>query len=237
MNPSKESEVLGLLKQVDLKDTIIAPSFAHLSLVQKKIKKAKLAAQDMSAENPQNTAASTGEISASMLKNIGVKYVIIGHSERRGMGDTDALISSKIKLCLKEKMLPILCVGEGVRDHDMFYYNSVKTQLLEDLKNVSRVDLKKVIIAYEPVWAIGNSAKREATPEECQEMVIFIKKVISDKFGSKSLNDIKIIYGGSVNPKNAADFLTVGGADGLLVGRSSLDPKKFYEIYQTTQNG
>jgi triosephosphate isomerase len=227
MNPSTEKEAIRIAKASDLKDVIIAAPYVFLSIIKKVLKKASLAAQDVFWEKE---GAYTGEISAMMLKNLGVKYVIIGHSERRASGDSDEIVNKKIKAALKYNLIPILCVGERERDEEMKYLSFIKEQLIGDLKSIPGSKLKNIIIAYEPVWAIGKNAKREATPEESLEMVIFIKKVLSDIYGMKAINGLRILYGGSVHPKNSKEFSINGGVSGFLVGRDSLDPKKFNEI-------
>ncbi|MBU0611902.1 triose-phosphate isomerase, partial [Patescibacteria group bacterium] len=122
------------------------------------------------------------------------------------------------------------------RDESHEYLNFIKTQIEECLKGIVKSFLPKIIIAYEPVWAIGRNAVREATPKEFLEISIFIRKILSDKFGAKAIGKTMVIYGGSVNPKNTADFLKEGETDGFLVGRDSLDPEKFGEIINITEN-
>lgn len=235
MNPQsqKEAEILFkelsiVVKNIKNMQIIICPPFPYLSVSQKfKNKKIILGAQNVSMKTE---GSFTGEISPKMLKNIGVNYVIVGHSERRNMGENNRNINEKILNLIKFKLSPILCVGENKRDHDGFYLSFVGEQIKECLSGVTRSQLKNIIIAYEPVWAIGASATREATREEFMEMKIFIKKVISDIYDAKIAHSIPIIYGGSVNPLNASSFTVEGGADGLLVGRDSLNPKKFGAI-------
>jgi triosephosphate isomerase len=227
MNPQKEKEAVLLAKAIDKSGVIIAPPFVFLAAIKKILKRAKLAAQDIA---PDSLGSLTGEISPAMLKNFGVKYAIIGHSERRALGETDILINKKIKTALKSGIVPVVCVGESHRDHQMKYLSFMKHQIAGTFKNLQPKDFKKIIIAYEPVWAIGKDAEREATPEESQEMAIFIKKVLSDIYGSKNIQKISILYGGSVNAKNAESFLKCGGVEGLLIGRSSLNSKEFNEI-------
>jgi len=165
-----------------------------------------------------------------MLKNFGVLFIIVGHSERRELGDTNQIINKKILATLQAKINPIFCIGEKKRDVNGFYLSFIKIKIHLGLNAVNKNQIKNITIAYEPVWAIGSGATREATPNEFIEMKIFIKKVISDMYDMKTANEIKIIYGGSVNPLNAESFLEEGGADGLLVGRDSLNPKKFGSI-------
>ena len=234
MNPLslKEAEklfsgVAQSVSSVKKTEVVICPPFLYLEKLKKISRKISLGAQDTFRED---VGAYTGEISAEMLYNIGVRYVILGHSERRAMGENDSDINKKIKASLSAGLRPILCVGEGVRDESHSYFNLVRTQIEECLSGISKNSISKVIIAYEPVWAISSTAnRRDATSADSREMAIFIRKILSDKFRSEA-SRMKIIYGGSVNEKDADDFLKNGGVDGLLSGRASLNAKKFAEI-------
>lgn len=187
-----------------------------------------LAAQNVSSEKE---GAHTGEVSAGMLSGCKIKYVIVGHSERRALGETNGFINSKVKAVLAAKMVPVLCVGESERDTSMFYLSTVKTQLEECLAGVPKSATPTLVIAYEPVWAISTTpGHRPATPEDALEMRIYIKKVLADMFGGQAVDKVRILYGGSVDEKNAVSFLVGGQADGLLPGRASLIPKKFATI-------
>ncbi|MCC7160644.1 triose-phosphate isomerase [Candidatus Nomurabacteria bacterium] len=235
MNPltAKEAEKLFsvVVKEVSVikkTEIVICPPYIYLEKLKKiRTSKIKLGVQDAFGGD---VGAFTGEVSADMLDNFGVRYTILGHSERRSMGESNADINKKIKSALTSGLSVILCVGENTRDQDHGYFNFVKTQLEECLVGVSKNLVSKIIIAYEPVWAISTTVDRkDATAADSLEMSIFIKKVLSDKFGGE-VSKIRIIYGGSVNTKDAEDFLKNGGVDGLLVGRVSLDAKKFTEI-------
>jgi len=171
-----------------------------------------------------------------MLYNAGIKYVILGHSERRTLGETNELVNKKIKGSLSAGLTPVLCVGESMRDENHSYFNLVKTQLEECLNGVKKTFASKIIIAYEPIWAISSTLNRhDATSADSREMAIFIRKVLYDKFGAEA-SRIRVIYGGSVNEKDALDFLNNGGVDGLLSGRASLNAKKFAEIINIAEN-
>ncbi|MFA6585900.1 MAG: triose-phosphate isomerase [Candidatus Paceibacterota bacterium] len=233
MNPESLKEAEKLLSNVaksilGVKKTeiIICPPFIYLEKLKKETRKISLGAQDLFWED---SGAYTGEVSGDMIYNLGVRYVIVGHSERRAMGESNVDINKKIKASLKAGLSPILCVGESIRDENHEYLNFIKTQIEECLNGVSKNSISKVIIAYEPIWAIGNGA-HPASPLEFLEMNIFIKKILSDKFGVKEASDIKIIYGGSVDEKNTIDFIKDGNADGFLVGRANLDGEKFSKI-------
>lgn len=184
-----------------------------------------LGAQDAGLES---IGSFTGTLSPRHLKTLGVKYSIVGHSEARFKGDTDEDISKKISSLLSEGVIPVLCVGELVRDNQGEFFKFIKNQLSKSLSGVPETKLNKIIIAYEPVWAIGSDAQRQATPDEAKEMSLFIKKTIREVF--KIEKAPKILYGGSIDEVNAQSFINTGGVDGLLVGRASLNAKKFLQI-------
>lgn len=234
MNPLtlKEAEKLfeNIAKEVSMAkktEIVVCPPFLYLEKLKKFSKKIILGAQDAF---PGDVGAFTGEVSVPMLYEIGVRYVILGHSERRAIGERDDEINKKIKAALTGGLRPILCVGESVRDENHGYFNLVKNQIEECLEGISKNSVAKIIIAYEPVWAISTTIdRRDATLEDCREMAIFIRKVLADKFGSEA-GRTRIIYGGSVSEKDAGGFLKEGNVDGLLAGRASLDARKFSEI-------
>ncbi len=233
MNPASLKEVLKLAKASDKEGVVLCVPFVFLKEVKKVLKKAKLGAQNVSTEQ---AGAYTGEVSADMLYDMGARSVIVGHSERRALGENNIDVNKKIKSVLSAGLTPIVCIGERERDENHEYINIVKTQLVESLNGIVKSDLSKLIIAYEPVWALSTTAnRRDATSADSLEMVIFIKKVLSDKFGATTKLP-RIIYGGSVNEKDVADFLKNGGVDGALVGRASLDAKKFLQIIRIAEN-
>jgi len=208
-------------------EVVICPPFPFLSVANNlKVRNVSLGAQNVFEEIE---GAYTGEVSLNMLLSSGVKYVILGHSESRLLGETNKNINKKILAVLKAKITPILCVGESSRDDNGFYLAFIKHQIIECLSSVPKTQIKNIIIAYEPIWAIGSEAIQKATKDEFVEIQIFIKKVISDIYNIKTASVTKIIYGGSVHPLNAKEFID-GGASGLLVGRDSLIPKKFGKI-------
>lgn len=236
MNPisSKEAEKLFSLvaKNVKSKNTqiIICPPFVYLEKLKKISKKISLGAQDASFIDK---GAFTGEVSGEMLLSVGVKYVILGHSERRALGEDNILINKKLKSVLSSGLVPILCIGEKERDQDHEYFNVVKKQLEECLRGVKKDLVSKILIAYEPVWAISTTVdRRDATAHDSEEMVIYIKKVISSLTSPMIAKKTKVLYGGSVNERDAEEFLVKGAVDGLLVGKASLDPKKFSKIVE-----
>ena len=238
MNPQSQKEA-DVLFNATFKESkknkntqiIICPPFPFLFISKKfKSKNFILGAQNV---GEYSEGSHTGEISPKMLVNMGVSRVIVGHGECRARGETNKIVNGKILNLLKFKLAPILCVGENTRDRDGFYLSFVGDQIRDCLKGVTKPQMKNIIIAYEPIWAIGKNATREATKEEFMEMKIFIKKIISDIFDSKVAHSTVILYGGSVNGDNAKSFVGENGADGFLVGRDSINPKKFSAILNT----
>lgn len=234
MNPltAKEAEKLwsGVAKNLPTlkrSEVVICPPFVFLEKLKKLSRKIALGAQDAFWGD---TGAETGEVSAEMLYEIGARYVILGHSERRAMGEKDEDVNKKIKGALAAGLRPILCVGEMERDAEHGYFKIVEEELEASLTGISKNSASKLIVAYEPVWAISSTpGRRDATALDSNEMAIFIRKILSDKWGREA-TQVKIIYGGSVNDRDAGEFLSHGGVDGLLVGRASLSPEKFVKI-------
>jgi triosephosphate isomerase len=206
----------GIFKKEEI---VLCPPFLYLSEIKNLILKSQLKIH-LGAQNCffEEMGAFTGEVSSKMLKSLGVKYVILGHSERRKiLKETDEMINKKVLAVLKEKLIPILCVGETEKERKSgktFFV--LKNQLNEGLKNVTQI--KNIILAYEPVWAIGT--KNPCDPESAKKVLLFLRKF---------LKKIPILYGGSVNSKNAKDYIRVG-FNGLLVGGSSLNAKEFTKI-------
>jgi len=239
MNPITQKEAENLFnkinKNVNFKKTevVVCVPVLYLNQLKSLSRKIKSGVQDISFEE---SGAHTGEIGGEMVYGLGARYVILGHSERRARGESNNDIAKKVKGALSASLAPVLCIGEKERDEAHEYLNFIKNQLNESLAGISKSSIAKLIVAYEPIWAIGKNAVREATGEEFREMKVFIKKILSDKFGAEAVESIRIIYGGSVNPKNALSFLKEGDADGFLVGRDSLDPKKFAEIISLTES-
>lgn len=188
--------------------------------------------QDVSAEE---SGAYTGEISAAMLMDAGVKYVIVGHSERRSMhGETDELIARKLRRVLEAGMTPILCVGETLRQRDGgIAQDIVRLQLKSALFGLSAREMRSVIIAYEPVWAIGTG--RTATAAEAQEMCQAIRALVRELFEARTARAVTVQYGGSMNPSNARELLSQPDVDGGLIGGASLDADKFYQIVEAAK--
>jgi triosephosphate isomerase len=235
MNPVslREAEVIFNGISIEAKDAknidiVVCPPFPFLSISSKnKVKNIIKGAQNIFYET---AGAYTGQVSPKMISSLGAKYVILGHSESRLLGDTNEIINKKILASIKSKISPILCIGENIRDTHGEYLSFIKNQIHECLISVSKTQIKNIVIAYEPIWAIGDKALREATVDEFIEIRIFIKRTIADIYGIKVANEINIIYGGSVHKENARTFVLDGEAGGLLVGRDSLIPKKFGAI-------
>lgn len=171
----------------------------------------------------------TGEISNSQAKDLGAHFVILGHSERRAHGETSDLIARKVFSALTAGLHVILCVGEKERDAQGAYLKNLSEEIKESLFGVPKNLLKKLIIAYEPIWAIG-SGKKAMNAQDMHFMSLFIRKQMIKMYDGKIAKQIPILYGGSVNSDNAVDFVTVGEADGLLIGRASLNPFEFSKI-------
>jgi len=209
----------------------VCPPFVYLSSVAKALSASNVAvgAQDVYFE-PKG--AFTGEISASMLKDIGCTYVICGHSERRHViGETDELINKKVAAAIAGGLLPILCVGELLAERDAGQTEQVvNRQLKNGLAGLSVEKVSAVTIAYEPVWAIGTG--RTATPQQAQEAHNFIRKLLAQMYNERLAEEIRILYGGSVKPDNAADLMCQQDVDGLLVGGASLNAEDFLAIIQ-----
>lgn len=250
MNPATAREAARLAKETvrrvkNLKnaEVVIVPPFVFLETVAKILKpitynlKPKLGAQDVFWKNPPaGGGAYTGEVSPRQLRSLGVKYVIVGHSERRALGEADHQINEKIKAALKDGLKVILCVGEPLivrRKGRVAAKRFVKDQLRKSLKGVSNVkgQLSNVVIAYEPVWAISSrSGGRSDTPEDAIEMAKFIKNFLNSKF---KIRNSKLIYGGSVNSKNARAFLSPEEINGALIGSKSLNASDFQKIAES----
>jgi len=235
MNPSTVKEAVknfqdikataGVNKKVE---TIMCPPTSYLALFKGET---LLGVQNMFYEE---SGAYTGETSPLMLDDLGIQYVILGHSERRALGETDADVAKKVVACIKHSLTPIVCVGEPSRDTDD-YSNFVADQVKQAVSMIPVEAVPQLVFAYEPIWAIGADAERPATAEEAKEMRLFIRKILTDIAGDYA-NNVRIMYGGSTKPENTEEFLVRGEADGLLVGGASLDPKKFGEMIEIANN-
>ncbi len=240
MNPRSMEEAqalaLAIKKQSKVSarmDIVIAPPHPYIYEVRRALgAKFLVGAQDVSSEK---MGAFTGEVGASMLESVGVTYGIVGHSERRARGETDDSIEKKVASVLKTNMTAVVCVGERERDSHGKYFGFVEGQVRSALRGVAGSKLTQVVIAYEPVWAISTSSPtaRPATPEDAHEMVLFIRKTLSDLYTRASAERVRIIYGGSVDTKNISALLQGSGAQGFLVGGASLRAHDFATIVKT----
>lgn len=226
------SEAVHMIKDEVRDDvlSIFAPSFIHLHSVAQLIKdvpNVEAAAQDCFYEQ---SGAYTGEVSPLMIRSTGAKFVIIGHSERRTFfNDTDEVILKKVNAALECGLRPIFCCGETLAEREAGKQESVLfAQLSSVLFKLDDSEFSRVIIAYEPVWAIGTG--RTATPDQAQEIHRFIRKSIADKFGKDAAERISILYGGSCNPANAMDLFSEEDIDGGLIGGASLKSRDFADI-------
>ena len=208
---------------------IVAPTFVNLASAVQHLEFTNIgvAAQNM---HHAESGAFTGEISADMLKSIGVETVILGHSERRSyFGETDAIIAKKTDAALKNDMTVIFCFGEELQDRkDENHFNVVETQLRDGLFHIQNQDWERIILAYEPVWAIGTG--ETASPEQAQEMHAYIRETVKNKFGSEIAENVSILYGGSVKPDNAKEIFSKPDVDGGLIGGAALKADDFAAI-------
>ncbi len=211
--------------------TVICPPFLFVQSFAASPTSSKIS---VGAQNSfwEDEGARTGEISPAALASLGVKYVILGHSERRALGETDAMIAQKTLQAVRNKLTVVLCVGEHTRDDAGKYFTEVREELRASLSGFPKAQVKQLVLAYEPIWAIGAKALRPATPADFHEMSIFIRRHLVEQFGKTAAFAVPILYGGSVDEHNAEGFLREGKADGLLVGRVSLDAEKFSAIIQ-----
>ena len=209
----------------------VCPPFVYLQAVAKALSSSNIAvgAQDIYFESE---GAFTGEISSSMLKDVGCSYCLCGHSERRHIiGETDELINKKVAAAIGGGLLPILCVGELIEERQASQTNDVVIRhVKKGLAGLSAEKLRAVTIAYEPVWAIGTGLT--ATPDQAQEVHDFIRKLLAQMYDDKIAEEIRILYGGSVKPNNATDLMGQKDIDGLLVGGASLKADDFIAIIQ-----
>ena len=206
---------------------IIAPPFTHLSKIRELTDNVKLSAQNCASEP---SGAYTGEVSPDMLVSAGAEYVIIGHSERRSyFGEDNVLLNKKVKLALDKGLQPIYCCGEVLEERESGrLFDVVKEQLEKGLSGVTDEEIGKVIIAYEPVWAIGTG--KVATPDQAQEMHRHIRDLLAELYNDKVSDDMTILYGGSCKPSNARELFANPDVDGGLIGGASLDAEDFLAI-------
>lgn len=203
-------------------ELVLCPPMPYLGLFApgNRSKKLSFGAQDVSASTG---GAATGEVTAGALAELDVKYVLIGHSERRAAGESGELIAEKVKRALANGVTPILCVGEKERDADATYLNVVRGQIATVFAPLSHKERSGIVIAYEPVFAIGKSASEALSPADLTEMVLYIRKVLGEYLPGKAATRVRVLYGGSVETVNARGLAGGSSIDGFLVGRASTD--------------
>src|SRR5256885_9887136 len=211
-------------------EVVIVPPFTAIAKVNEAVGKAqdiKVGAQNMHWER---SGAFTGEISSAMLSDLFVRYVVLGHSERRALfGETDEIVNRKVRAAHEATLRPIVCVGETLEQRDKGNVEKILSiQLRGSLKDLSEKELQETVIAYEPVWAIGTG--RNATPAQAQEAHTFIRHTLQEISDATTADRIRIQYGGSVKPENARELMSQPDIDGALVGGASLDPRSFAQI-------
>lgn len=235
MNPLTLSEAVVLAEsyktaaaKLSKTEVVICPPYIFLEPCAKILKSSdlNLGCQDLSTEP---AGSQTGEVSATMLKGLGVEYAILGHSERRGKGETSEMVRQKVAQALEAGISPIVCVGELARDDENgSHFELIRNQLRDSLGQIAKKSLSSLVIAYEPVWAIG--ALQAMDPGQICETALFVRKTLADLFGQDYGKKVRVVYGGSVNSTNAAEIVSAGQVDGLLVGRESLSKSGFGEL-------
>ncbi len=238
MNPETSAEAREIFlatqsasKNLKKIQVVVCPPYIYLQDLETfKEKHVKLGAQDVFSAQ---AGAFTGEISPRMLKREGEEYVIVGHSERRELGETDLLVSEKAVAALKAGLHVVLCVGEKARDPHGDYLMDLREQVIGSLQKVPKRLLAKLIVAYEPIWAIGKGEDSALKPVDLHETSIFIKKALTEMYGRELAMSVPILYGGAVNYKNAKELVTSGEVQGLLVGHESLNEKRFASLLES----
>lgn len=234
-NPKTVKEATALARNIERSmragkntEVVVAPPYPFLSAIGMVLKKTKLGAQNSFWED---TGPYTGEVSWRHLKNLGVRYVIIGHSERKKYsGETDIMINKKVRVLLENGITPILCIGEN-KKRKTGISSEIARNLRTALLGVPAKHLSRLIIAYEPVWAIStNPGSRPDTPDNASRVSRFMRSVLSRMYGRAAIRNLRIIYGGSVHSRNIRSYLDEGMMQGALVGKASLNAQEFLEI-------
>jgi triosephosphate isomerase (TIM) len=241
MNPISIGDAEKLFKKVKDKalkfnnvKTIICPPFVYLGELSYLYSGSKisLGAQDSFWENK---GSFTGEISPVQIKDLGADYVILGHSERRVLGETNRIVNRKVKVALSAGLNVILCVGEKERDEEGNHLHFIESEIRESLDKITIEKLSRVTIAYEPIWAIGKDEDDAMNQNKLHEMKLYILRILKEMYGTRGL-ETRIIYGGSAEPGNAEELIREGQVDGLLVGHESLIAESFLEIIKIANN-
>ncbi len=233
-------EGIELLKAVDKKlprgmnsTVVVCPPTVLLAHTRNAYSGTRIAlgAQDVSVSP---LGAHTGESPAALLRASGAQYVLVGHAERRDQGESNASVAQKARVALDSKLIPIICIGERMRDRGAEYLSVIENMLFESLQSLESPDLKRVVIAYEPVWAIG--APVAPGPRVISEAVLYVRKLLIQAFGRDAAMKVKILYGGAVDQTNAHQVLVEGNAQGFLVGRASVDAANFAGIIRACES-
>lgn len=239
MNPEKPAEAkkifIGIKKgvaKVKGVEVAVCPPYPFLPELARELTgtKVRLGVQDLFHKD---AGAHTGEVSAPMVQSYKASYAILGHSERRAQGETNDVVAQKVVSALANGFTAVLCVGEQERSDEGVYYTFIADELRSAFASIKRKDLASIVLAYEPIWAIGKTADQAMQPSEVYEMVLFIRKILTETFGRAAAQRVPILYGGSVKAGNTESLLVEGKVDGLLVGGASLDPKEFSAIVHT----
>jgi triosephosphate isomerase len=228
-SPAKAKALVAAAKRAAAKGShqiVLAPPAPLLGAFTggKRTKNLTFAAQDLS---DSTGGAATGEVTAGLLSGMGATHVILGHSERRAMGETDELISSKVQHALAHDLIPIVCVGERSRDAEATYLHFLRSQIAAVYTSLSPKERMHIVLAYEPIWAIGKSAAESITPHDLHEMVLYLRKVLADFFPGRAAGNVSILYGGSVEPGNIRDLAAGGQVQGFLIGHASVEVPSF----------
>lgn len=228
------NKLIPLVKEITSVDIVIAPPFTALVAALETVKNTniRIGAQNMYFED---SGAFTGEISPVFLKDLGCNYVILGHSERRDIfNERDDLINKKLKKALVSDLIPIVCIGEHLEEREAGKTKEIiEDQFKNTFKDLNSDEMRSIVVAYEPIWAIGTG--RTATPEQAEEIHIFIRELIADIYGKNLAETVRIQYGGSIKPANSKEIFKKKNIDGGLVGGASLQPNSFYEIIKAAE--
>lgn len=226
------SEALYMVKDELHKEviTVFCTPYIHLNSIAKLVNAESNCFVGAQNCHQEKSGAYTGEISANMLSSVGVKYVILGHSERRAyFKEDESLLAKKVDIALSENLIPIFCIGELLEERESEkHFDIVKSQIEKSLFHLSANEFKNIVLAYEPVWAIGTG--KTASAEQAQEMHAFIRSILANKYGSDVAESTSILYGGSCNPSNAATLFSQKDIDGGLIGGASLKSRDFTDI-------
>ena len=226
------SEIVNMVKDevIGNQEIVVCSPFIHLAAISKLSAHTNNVSIGAQTINQHESGAYTGEISASQVKSTGAEYVILGHSERRAyFGETDELLAEKVDAALKHGLKPIFCIGETQSEREAgSYFDVIKNQLSKALFHLDASAFGNIVLAYEPVWAIGTGLT--ASPEQAQEVHAFIRQTLADQYGQEVADNTSILYGGSANPSNAQSLFSQPDIDGGLIGGASLKSRDFLQI-------